>query len=386
MISEKEELNLSGERLSVLYRVQAKNEAAARSIAEFIRVEQTIEYPIELVLPGDLRDELTGKIESISAGSNSSYDVTISYAEEITGYGLPQTLNLIFGNISFVPNIMVERLALPENFLGYFKGPRYGRKGIRKLLNVYDRPMVSTALKPIGLTTRQLAEMAYQCAMGGIDIIKDDHSLSFQKFAPFFERIPRIVEAIKNANEKTGYKTIYFANLSGPVDQIVDNAYYAKEAGVGGLMLLPGLYGMDMFRKLAEDDELGLPMFFHPGLLGTFRVNPNSGISPFVLHGQLSRLCGADISIFPHYAGRFSPPIETSRLALQGTGVPMHHLKPNLPCPAGGVKSEFFVAMTSFYGKDAVFLVAGNLHRYAENLVDASRAFRQIIESVNRRD
>jgi ribulose-bisphosphate carboxylase large chain len=242
--------------------------------------------------------------------------------------------------------------------------------------------MVSTALKPIGLTVDQFAEMAYACALGGIDIIKDDHSLSFQQFSPFRERIPPIVKAIEQANQKTGDKTMYFANISGPIDNMVEHAFFAKQAGVDGLMLLPGLYSLEFFRRIAEDDELGLPMMFHPGLLGTYRISPTSGVSPYVLHGQLSRLCGADISIFPHYGGRFSPPEESSRLAAEGTGVPMHNLKTNLPCPGGGVKAEFFKEMVSFYGKDAVFLAAGNLHLHSENLHDSSRAYRQIIETI----
>jgi ribulose-bisphosphate carboxylase large chain len=224
--------------------------------------------------------------------------------------------------------------------------------------------------------------MAYTCAFGGIDIIKDDHSLSFQRFSPFRKRVPPIVEAIKKANQKTGYHTMYFANISGPVDEIIEHAHFAKQAGVDGLMLLPGLYSLEFFRRIAEDDDLGLPMMFHPGLLGTYRITPYSGISTFVLHGQLSRLCGADISIFPHYGGRFSPPEESSRLAMEGTGVPMHNLKTNLPCPGGGVKAEYFEEMANFYGKDAVFLAAGNLHRHAENLHDASRDYRKIIETL----
>ena len=38
--------------------------------------------------------------------------------------------------------------------------------------------------------------------------------------------------------------------------------------------------------------------------------------------------------------------------------------------------------MKQFYGTEAVFLAAGNLHRYAEDLVEASRAFRQVVESI----
>ena len=35
----------------------------------------------------------------------------------------------------------------------------------------------------------ELAEIAYRCALGGADIVKDDHGLANQKTAPFRERL-----------------------------------------------------------------------------------------------------------------------------------------------------------------------------------------------------
>ena len=382
MIKEGAPLDLSGDRFTVAYQISGKDEVEARAMADFIRVEQTIEFPLELVGPGEMRDGLVGQIAALSKIEPGRYQAEITYAVEATGFDLPQTLNIIFGNISFLPDIRVVRLDFPERFLQHFKGPRFGRAGIRDLLGVHGRPLLSTALKPIGLNSDQLANMAYQCALGGMDIIKDDHGLSHQRFASFFERTPRIIEAIQKANQETGGKTLYFANISGPIERIVEMAHFAKQAGADGLMVLPGLYSLELFRSLAEDESLGLAMMYHPGLLGTYRISPDAGIAPFVLHGQLSRLCGADITIFPHYAGRFAPPPEASRRAAEGTAVKMGGLKRNLPSPGGGVKPEFFAEMKAFYGEDAVFLVAGNLHRYSPDLVEGSRAFRQIIESI----
>jgi ribulose-bisphosphate carboxylase large chain len=382
VIKEDRPLNLSGDRFVVTYQVRSDDEAEARAMADFIRVEQTIEYPFELVLPGEIRDGITGQVESIEKKDRGHYLVEISYAVESVGTDLPQTLNVIYGNISFIPGVLVTRLDFPDSFLENFKGPRFGRDGIRDLVEVYHRPLISTALKPIGLSSEQLAEMAYQCALGGLDIIKDDHGLSLQQFAPFNERVSLIVEAVRKASKEAGTKTLYFANVSGPIDQMVEKAGYALQAGVDGLMVLPGLYSIEFFRLLAEDENLALPMMFHPGFMGIYRNHQDSGISPFVLHGQISRLCGADITIFPHFGGRFSPSMEASRRASDGTAVPMGCLKPNLPCPGGGVKPGNFIEMTDFYGKDAVFLAAGNLHRSADNLIDASRAFRKIAESI----
>jgi ribulose-bisphosphate carboxylase large chain len=149
------------------------------------------------------------------------------------------------------------------------------------------------------------------------------------------------------------------------------------------LMIMPAFSGLDTIRMVAEDDSIGMPVMFHPGFLGTYRRSPVFGISPFVLHGQLSRLMGADITIFPHYGGRFSPPQIECRLATDGTSVPMHHIKPNLPSPGGGVRPEHFEDMRSFYGPDAVFLAAGNLHRQGSNLIENSRHFRNTVEKLS---
>ena len=42
-------------------------------------------------------------------------------------------------------------------------------------------------IKPLGLPAPALADICYRFASGGIDIIKDDHSLSDQPVAPFSE-------------------------------------------------------------------------------------------------------------------------------------------------------------------------------------------------------
>jgi ribulose-bisphosphate carboxylase large chain len=376
------ELGLSGERFSVAYQISGEDKETVLTIAEFLRVEQTIEYPLELVSPGELHDDLVGRIESIRPILKSNYEVIISYAIESAGIDLPQFLNVLFGNISFIKGIRVTRLDLPQSLLKFFKGPRFGRSGMRTLLNIPHRPILCTALKPMGLPPRQLATMAYQYAMGGIDIIKDDHGLSDQRFAPFQERVKQCVEAVRRANKESGFRCLYTPNISGPIETILKKAHFAKNAGADGLMVIVGIYGYDTLRMLAEDDDIGLPIIFHPGFLGTYSIDAQSGISPYVLHGQLSRLSGADMTIFPHHAGRFAPPQTECKAAADGTAVDMHNIKQNLPMPAGGIKPEFFSDMKAFYGNDVAFLVAGNLHRQGPNLIEASKYFRQLVEQI----
>jgi ribulose-bisphosphate carboxylase large chain len=376
------DLTFTGERFRVHYTLSGYGEDDARQVAAFICVEQTIEFPHELVPPGALHDLMVGQVETFTPQGDSRFGVVISYASEAAGMELPQFLNVVFGNVSFTPGVRVERFELPPRLAGAFRGPRFGRQGVHDLMAVYDRPLTCTALKPLGLSAGQMAEMAYRCALGGIDIIKDDHSLSDPPFCPFRERIPRCVEAVARANRQTGYRSLYFPSVGGRMEAFHQKVAFAREAGADGLMIMPAFSGLDTLRMVAEDDAVGLPLIFHPGFLGTYRRSGDFGLSPFVLHGQLSRLMGADITIFPHYHGRFAPPKVECQLALEGTSTPMQHVKANLPAPAGGVRAEHFEEMRDFYGWDAVFLMASNLHRHGPDLVESSRRIRAVAEGL----
>lgn len=381
MIEPNPPIQFTGERFRVLYTLNGYSKEDAEGMARFICVEDTIEFPHELVAPGEFHDLMVGRVESFEE-IGDQYSVCISYAVETTGLEIPQLLNVIYGNISFLPGIRVEKLELSQTILNAFNGPRYGRQGIRELLGEPSRPLISTALKPMGLSPVQMAEMAYQCALGGIDIIKDDHGLSDQVFCPFRERIPRCVEAIKKANNETGNSSLYFPVVNGRMEEFWEKAHFAKENGADGVMLMPAFCGIDTARRFAEDDDLALPVMFHSGLYGTYRRSPTVGIAPYVLNGQLPRLIGADITIFPHYAGRFAPPEIECRQVVDATQSQMGNLKPILPSPAGGVKPEFVKDMAAFYGNDLVCLAASNLHRMGPDLVENSRVFRSQAEKA----
>lgn len=382
MVYDNPTLTFSGERFRVRYTLHGFDETDARHMAHFISVEQTVEFPYELLPPGPLRDNIVGQIESFAPLADGGYEALISYAVESVDGELPQLLNVLYGNISFLPGICAERIELPPGLLAAFKGPRFGAAGLRARMGIGQRPIVSTALKPMGLSAAQMAEMAYRCALGGIDIIKDDHGLSDQTFCRFEERVDRCVEAIARANRETGYHVLYFPCISGPMEEFHHRVAYARDAGADGLMIMPGFAGLDTFRMVAEDDSIGLPVMYHPGFLGTYRRTPEFGLSPYLLHGQIARLAGADISIFPHYGGRFAPPQAECRAATDGTQVEMGHIKPCLPSPGGGVMPDSFAEMRAFYGTDVVFLVAGNLHRHGPDLTENSRQFRAAAERL----
>jgi len=370
----------SGDRFSVTYRlVGSEKEVCAK--AEDICIEQTVEFPADEVPDGTIRDHVFGRIERMERSGDGSFRAVISFAVEIAAGELTQFLNVVFGNSSIKPGIRVEHLDLPESLLRSFRGPRFGREGLRGLLKAPRRPLLSTAIKPMGLSSRELADLAYQFVLGGMDIIKDDHGLTDQRCSPFEERVTLCAEAVQRAGKETGQPALYVANITAPHNQVMKRARFAKAAGAGGLMVAPGLIGMDLMRELADDDSIALPILTHPALQGSF-VTSQNGMSHGVIFGQLARLAGADATIFPNFGGRFSFSREECADIAACTKMPMGHLKSIFPAPGGGMSLDRVPEMLDTYGRDLIFLIGGGLFKHGPDLVENCRHFRNVVETM----
>lgn len=383
MINPVNNLNLSNDRFDVVYHVKG-NMAEVDLIAKDICVEQTIEFPIDLIdANDDIRNHIVGQIESVKSLTPYIWEVTISFAIEVTGFSLPQLINVMFGNISIKPNIRVARLSnLPDSLLKHFKGPRFGSKGLRELIGEPSRALLCTALKPMGLSCKALAQQAYEFAKGGMDFIKDDHGLANQPFSPFRERVELCAEAVEKANQETGFKCRYVPSLSSPLETLFDDAKFAKNCNAGGLLIAPGLVGFDVMRAIADNDDIGLPVLGHPSFIGSYAISPNDGLSFYALFGQLMRLAGADTSIFPNYGGRFSFSKSECLSIAEGTRANMSHIKTILPSPGGGMTLDRVNELLEFYGTEMMFLVGGALHRSDSGLVETCIKFRELVETA----
>ncbi len=381
-MSDSPTLDLSGERMAVAYQLWgSENEAAAQ--ARDICLEQTVEFPDDLIPRDDIRQQIVCRIASLTRVGPDCYEAMIEFPIETAGAELTQLINVLFGNISIKPGIRLVRFDLPQSLLEHYRGPRFGRSGLRKLVDVFDRPLLCTAIKPMGLAPEELAELVYRFALGGIDLIKDDHGLANQSFCPFQERVERCCQAVARANRETGQKCLYLPNVTAPAEETVDRAIAAREAGAGGLLMCPGLAGFDTMRRIADDPRVALPILSHPALLGCFTAGGDNGISHGALYGQLHRLAGADATIFPNYGGRFSFTPEQCRELAAATHQPMGHLAPIFPVPAGGMDLGRVSELCEFYGNDAILLIGGDLHRHGPNLTENCRKFVELVRQTS---
>ncbi len=363
----------------VRYEIALPLAEAARRAAD-IAVEQTVEFPPELIAQRALRDAMVGQVLQVRELAAGRSVAVLRYALAVVGSELTQLLNVLFGNISLTPGVRLVDLALPPDWLARVAGPRFGRAGLRARTGVGERAIVATALKPIGLTVRELARRAQDLALGGIDLIKDDHGLADQPVCPFEERVERVAAAVAEANALTGRRCLYCPNVTGPADLLPLRARRARALGAGGILIAPGLAGFDALRQVATDPQVDLPILCHPALLGSFTTRPSDGIAHGVLYGTLVRLFGADATIFPHFGGRFAfTPLECAEI-VRAARTPLGMLAPILPVPAGGMALARVPELLRFYGPDVVLLIGGDLHRHGPDLVQNARRFVAAVE------
>jgi ribulose-bisphosphate carboxylase large chain len=361
------------ESLLITYQIRTDAEEIEER-AMGVAVEQSIEMPLQGVRDPAILDEIVGKVESIQEEAPGLFQVAIRFSAVITGMETTQLLNVLFGNTSMQPDISLVDAELPPSLLAAFPGPRFGLPGLRKLTGVYERPLTCTALKPMGSSPEELAALCRTFAMGGIDIIKDDHGLANQAFAPFAERVRACQAAVDQVYAETGHRAIYAPNLSGRPSALWEQTDIVRELGVGMVMASPMLIGLPTYDELVRE-RIDVPILGHPALGGCLHIAPE------LFFGKLYRLIGSDAVIYPNYGGRFGYSKKMCTDLAANLRDPWGDLAPAAPVPAGGMTVDRVDEMIDFYGMDTILLIGGGLLIARERLLEQSAAF---VEQVQR--
>lgn len=366
----------SADTLSVTYEFTAHSQTEAEKTAGDIALEQTAELPAETIPPDLLK--YVGTPKNVTRVSDQRWSCSISYRNAVVGDDILQFLNVLFGNISIKPDIKVTDFQL-DGIRSIFPGPQFGIEGIRKLISASGRSLSCTALKPMGSSPEMLANIAFDCASGGIDIIKDDHGLANQPIATFHNRVRSCVASIRKAEQKSGKKTLYFPNITSRFEDLLPRARFAKENGADGLLISPQLTGLAALSSVAES-SLELPIMAHPAFSGPYTIHKNSGFAPDVYFGKLWRALGADAVIYPNAGGRFSYSIEQCQKINDTCRSNFEKFRSVFPVPGGGVNRDTVGEWKNKYGNDTIFLIGGSLYQHPEGIKTAVREFQRSVE------
>jgi ribulose-bisphosphate carboxylase large chain len=353
--------------LHATYRIAASPETI-ETRAEALATEQSVEMPVSAIHDRNVLDNILARVESIAPADEAHFDVVVKLAAATTGYETGQLMSMVFGNCSLQPENELIDIAFPDAYAGHFPGPAFGIAGIRKATGVADRALTCAALKPQGSSVEQLAALAHTFALAGVDVIKDDHGIADQSYAPFAKRVPAVQKAVARANEETGGNTLYAPTFSGGPKRLAEQVKIARRVGTGAALVLPMVSGLPVFVELLRA-ELGVPILAHPGFGGAARI------APALLFGKLFRLFGADATIFPNHGGRFSYSHRTCLAISDAARAPWKGVKPAMPVPAGGMAVSRVEEMLADYGNDTMLLIGGGLLSAGEKLLERSREF-----------
>jgi ribulose-bisphosphate carboxylase large chain len=146
--------------------------------------------------------------------------------------------------------------------------------------------LVGAIVKPsLGLSPAEVAETAAALAAGGAALVKDDELLGDPEWCPLEERVRAVAAGIPP-------DVRYAANVTGPIDSLLQRAERAVEAGATALMVNAFAQGLDSLRALREA-ELDVPLFAHRVGAAFWARDSGFGVAPAVV-AELTRLCGAD--------------------------------------------------------------------------------------------
>jgi len=145
-------------------------------------------------------------------------------------------LTYIVGNVLGMKQVSALKLLdvwFPSAMLEQYDGPSYTLDDMRKYLNVYNRPILGTIIKPkMGLTSSEYAEVCYDFWVGGGDFVKNDEPQADQDFCPYDKMVKHVKKAMDTAVKKTGKKKVHSFNVSAAdFDIMIERCEMIRNAG-----------------------------------------------------------------------------------------------------------------------------------------------------------
>jgi 2,3-diketo-5-methylthiopentyl-1-phosphate enolase len=383
------------EHVIATYLIEKEPEVDVLNYAFSIAIEQSTGtwVPVPEETPA-VRQKHAGKVVGIyeipnyefelAAGLQSrTFVINIAFPYVNFGTQIPMLLSTVIGNISMMGRLKLLDLHFPRSFVREFKGPKFGISGIRKLLDIPERPLLNNMIKPCtGFPPEVGAKLFREAASGGVDIIKDDELLADAPFSRLEDRVKLYMEAERQAFEETGERTLYTVNITDRADRVRDNAKRAIDSGANALMLNYLTAGIPVLRGLAEDPDINVPILAHLDFAGVLYESPFSGMSSSLVLGKLPRLAGADIVVYPSPYDKFSFLRDRHLQIAQMLRTPFYDLLATFPMPGGGVHQGMVPRLVQELGADCIIGAGGAIHGHPRGPRAGGKAFRQAIDAV----
>lgn len=382
----------SKDDLVCLFRIEPAKGFSIKEVAGRVASESSVGTWTKLTfLPKRIKDLMAKAFEI-----KGNY-VKVAYPIELFEPGnMPQILSSIAGNIfgmKAVRNIRLEDVHWPYRLIKSFKGPQFGIKGIRKLLQIEKRPITITVVKPkLGLTSKEHARIGYESWLGGIDLLKDDENLSSQSFNKFEERVKESLRMRDKAERETGERKSYLINITSETKEMLKRAKFVADNGGEYVMvdiITTGWAGLQTVRNECED--LDLAIHAHRASHASMTRSRYHGISMLVI-ADVARLIGVDQLHIGTVVGKLESPkdevialnLEIEKQLVKGHGHILsenwYNVKPVLAVVSGGLHAGLIPYLIKMLGKDIAIQVGGGIHALGARI--GAKAVRQAIDAT----
>lgn len=316
----------------------------------------------------------------ISAQGNS---VEIGFPEELFELGnIPQYLSVMAGNLfglEALQKVRLQEVIFPDRLVKAHQGPKVGIEEARRLIEAYGRPLVGTIVKPkVGLDPRGTAEVAGAAVRGGLDLVKDDETLTDQAFCPMVPRVEEVMSALEKVELETGKKAFYAVNVTSGADQILERAERALEHGANMVMVDVLTAGFSSLEVLSRN--LKVPIHVHRTMHGALTRDKAHGISMAVI-ARLVRLAGGTNLHTGTYLGKMAREAEENDRAKVALREEWHGKKRVFPVASGGVYPGNVHANLDGYGIDCIVQAGGGVHGHPQGTTAGAKAMVQSVEA-----
>ena len=250
----------------------------------------------------------------------------------------------------------------------YFMKPKYGIQGIRDFTGAHDKPMFGGIVKPkIGVNSDTLLEMVKEMVEGGINFIKEDEIMSNPVCCPIEERVPKIMEYLKDKN------VIYAVCINCDPHHVIDRVKRVYELGANAVHI-NFWSGLGVYKSIRK---LDLPMFIHFQKSGD-KVLTNKSHDYHISWDVICDLAGLMGVDFIH-AGMWGGYMSDNEDELKSTLSVLHNrnVMPALSC---GMHAGLIAAINKRFGLNYMANVGGAIHGHPGGSMKGALAMRQSID------
>ncbi len=363
--------------MEVITKYYVETDLPIAKAAEAIAAEQSTGTWTE-VEKAKYVESLAGRV--IGAEGNL---VEIGFPEELFEPGnIPQYLSVVAGNLFGLGSIDKVRLLdviFPESLVRAHQGPRFGIEEARNILGVHDRPLAGTIIKPkVGLNPKDTAEVAGQAVRGGLDLIKDDETLTDQAFCPMTDRVEAVMAELDRVETETGKKAFYAVNVTTGADEILERAEKVTDRGANMVMVDVLTAGFSALEVLSRNVKV--PVHVHRTMHGAMTRDRHHGIS-MVAISRLVRLAGGTNLHTGSYLGKMAGDVGELDACRDALREGWYGLRRVFPVASGGLHPGNVSANLDGYGVDCIVQAGGGVHGHPGGTADGAKAMVQAVDA-----